>query len=112
MSQVKADYFYQKPEVKKKTKKLCEEIQRRRNLAFGQSNVISYEIGRKYLKVGEVAPTFGGLLNTIAFVDMDGNIYKSASHDRAAKHKRGNIFSKEEGKESIDNTGYIKYLRG
>ena len=64
MSQVQADYFYQKPEVKKKTKKLCEEIQRRRNLAFGKSNLISYEIGRKYLKVGEVAPTFGGLLNT------------------------------------------------
>ena len=112
MSQVQADYFYKKPEVKKKTKKLCEEIQRRRNLAFGKSNLISYEIGRKYLKVGEVAPTFGGLLNTIAFVDMEGNIFKSASYDKAAKHKRGNIFSKQEGKEAIDPTGFIKYLRG
>lgn len=112
MSQVQADYFYQKPEVKKKTKKLCEEIQKRRNLAFGQSRLISYEIGRKYLKVGEVAPTFGGLLNTIAFVDMDGNIFKSASYDKAAKHKRGNIFSEQEGKEAIDPTGFIKYLRG
>lgn len=112
MSQVKADYFYEHNHIKKKTEKFCQEIQKRRNLTFGQSHHISYEIGRKYLKVGEVAPTFGGLLNTIAFVDMDGNIFKSASYDKAAKHKRGNIFSEQEGKEAIDPTGFIKYLRG
>lgn len=64
--------------------------------------------GRKYTKIisdGSVC----------AFVDMStGDIYKPAGWQAPAKHVRGNIFSKEGGKEALSLGSFIysvRYLR-
>jgi sulfatase maturation enzyme AslB (radical SAM superfamily) len=65
-------------------------------------------VGKKYLKV-----VSGGSVKF--FVDGEGNIYKPATWAAPAKHARGNLFSKDSGKEAFYYGGlglvFVNYLR-
>ena len=72
---------------------------------------LDYKVNRKYIRLYRGDTCFG-------FVDKDGNIYKSDTWTKPAKHIRGNIFSKQNGMEAISQTDngeeihpHIKYLK-
>lgn len=55
-----------------------------------RSNVnFTAEVGTKYIRIVEV---YCGSRSVYCFLDMDGNIYKSATWKAPAKHVRGSIF--------------------
>ena len=89
-----------------KISKFAEEMTKRRD--NGECYGIS--IGRKYIKVGELR---GKKLSCAeAFIDFEGNIFKAASWNKPADHVRGNLFSEQNGFESMGYDGFINYLRG
>ena len=93
-------------EILIKISKFAEEMTKRRD--NGECYGIS--IGRKYIKVGELR---GKKLSCAeAFIDFEGNIYKAASWNKPADHVRGNLFSEQNGFESMGYDGFINYLRG
>lgn len=47
------------------------------------------EVGTKYIRIVE---EYRGSRSVYCFLDMDGNIYKSATWKAPAKHVRGSIF--------------------
>lgn len=48
--------------------------------------------------------------SVVAFIDPDGNIYKSATAKAPAKGIRGNIYENK-GRDAIGRDGYIRYFR-
>lgn len=65
---------------------------------------ITYTIGQKYAKV--VSGSF-----VFCFIDLsNGDILKSATWNKPAKHARGNIFSEDNGASAINKYG-ANYLR-
>jgi len=64
--------------------------------------------GRKYARIYAVSTS-----NCIhAFIDLaTGDIYKPASRNAPAKHVRGNVLSDENGMESLDSCGFVRYLK-
>lgn len=72
------DMMYTKDKIDLPT--LCEK---------GPYRVLTAEPGRKYIKI--VVAT-GGSRSVYCFLDMKGNIYKSASWKAPAKHVRGSVF--------------------
>lgn len=69
----------------------------------------SITMGRKYIKVWIDAPSTGKII--WAFVSIStGDIFKPASYKAPAAHPRGNIFSVDNGMESVVN-GNIRYLK-
>lgn len=52
-----------------------------------------------------------GQTSVAGFVDLaTGDVLKASSWRAPAKHARGNIFSKDNGMEAIDNHCFVKYL--
>ena len=70
---------------------------------------VQYTKGRKYLKLFTVEANGRKML--YAFLDNDGNLYKSASWNAPAKHVRGNIFNEDNGLNCCGPYG-VAYLRG
>ena len=72
--------------------------------------------GKKYFKVFRCEVFADGKQNhnsIVAFVDkLTGEIFKPATFSAPAKWARGNINSEFHGMEAIDESGFVKYLRG
>lgn len=88
-----------------------------RNARFQDSpfeTVFTLEKGRKYHRIvqdtrnKETGEMFDQR-SVAGFLDNDGNIYKAAGWKAPAKGIRGNIYNNPEN--SIDASGYVKYLR-
>jgi hypothetical protein len=63
---------------------------KRRGFTVLQSPIyFSAESGRKYIRIVE---SYHGSRSVYCFLDMDGNIYKSATWKAPAKHVRGTVF--------------------
>lgn len=58
----------------------------------GPYRVLTAKPGRKYIKI---VVTTAGSRSVYCFIDMKGNIYKSASWNAPAKHVRGSVFDAE-----------------
>lgn len=56
--------------------------------------VIEAEPGRKYIRLVMCHP-FGGHRSAWAFLDFQGNIYKTDGWKKPAKHIRGTVFDKD-----------------
>ena len=71
---------------------------------------LRFKKGRKYVKISKCEGS--SLLGSVeAFIDMQtGDIFKSASCSAPAKHARGSIFD-EDPLRSLDEAGYVRYLR-
>lgn len=88
-----------------------------RNARFQDSpfeTVFTLEKGRKYHRIVQDTRNkeTGEMFNqrsVAGFLDNDGNIYKAAGWKAPAKGIRGNIYNNPEN--SIDASGYVKYLR-
>ena len=61
----------------------------------GPYEVLSAQPGKKYIKL--VKTNRNGQRSVYCFLDMDGNIYKSATWHAPAKHIRGSIWDKDMG---------------
>ena len=72
---------------------------------------LSTQTMKRYVKVID---TFSNEQQSCwAFIDFKGDIFKSETWNRPAKHARGNIYSEQRGVEALDTKyGAIKYLRG
>lgn len=94
-----------------------EAMYKARNARFQDSpfeTVFFLEKGRKYHRVVQDTRNkeTGEMFNqrsVAGFLDNDGNIYKAAGWKAPAKGIRGNIYNNPEN--SIDASGYVKYLR-
>ena len=76
--------------------------------AAGDTVKLKFSPGKKYVKVIAVSPS---QRSSFAFVDMsNGDVLKSASWSRPAKHARGNIFNDDDGLDCVTPYG-IKYLK-
>lgn len=74
----------------------------------GPYSVASADIGKKFIKI---VVDSRGSRSVYAFLDMNGNIYKSASWKAPAKHIRGSIFDKDFGWGSALGPYGAAYLR-
>lgn len=72
-------------------------------------HTLSVSWGKKYAKI---ITEDMGQKSVSAFVNLEnGDILMAASWAKPAKHARGNVHSEQRGMESVDNQGYIKYLK-
>lgn len=55
----------------------------------------SAEPGKKYIRIVETWGTEHPSRSVYCFLDMNGNIYKSATWKAPAKHVRGSVFDKD-----------------
>lgn len=68
-------------------------IPKRRGFTVLSSPVyFSAEAGKKYIRIVE---SYHGSRSVYCFLDMEGNIYKSATWKAPAKHVRGSLFDKD-----------------
>lgn len=101
------------------TQKLKERLENYKN-RVGLTYFDNYEIkiyeGKKFFKVFSVEKKNdieqAGGKHLICFIDKNnGDIYKPASFNAPAKHKRGNVLSPESGMEAFTPDGFVKYLK-
>lgn len=71
-------------------------------------SVISAKLGSKFIKLIQ---TSGGNRSCYAFLDKQGNIYKSASWAAPAKHIRGSVFDADYGWGTALNHYGAMYLK-
>jgi len=104
--------------MKEAIAKFCQIMEHRRNEHLKrlapqsfklQWHSVTPQYGQKYAKI---AVKTCGQTSIAAFVDLEtGDIFKSASWRAPAKHKRGNVFSNQNGAEALGPDGYVIYLR-
>jgi hypothetical protein len=60
--------------------------------ADGNYDVITAQVGRKYIKLVRERADASDSKSVYCFIDLAGNIYKAASWKAPAKHIRGTVF--------------------